>query len=64
MRPYAFRRRANYAFPGYGTYGFSPFTPRVSREQEIEFLKGQAETLKNELSEIENEISKLSVEKE
>jgi len=58
-RQYAFPRQASYAFPRYGAYGFRPFAPRVTRGQELEFLKGQAEAL-----ELETEIGKLSAEKE
>jgi len=36
----------------------------VTRGQELEFLKGQAETLRDELKELETEIGKLSAEKE
>jgi hypothetical protein len=35
----------------------------VSREQELEILKGQSEALKDELKELENEIGKISAEK-
>jgi hypothetical protein len=63
MRQYAFPRWAPYTYPRYGAYGFRPFTPRISREQELEFLKGQAEALKDELKELENEIGKISAEK-
>jgi len=63
-RQYAFPQRANYAFPRYGTYGFRPFAPRVTREQELEYLKGQAEALRDELKGLETEIGKLSAEKE
>ena len=62
MRNYAFPRRA-YTYPHYGAYGFSPFVPRMSREQELEFLKEQADALKNELNQLETEIGKLSAEK-
>lgn len=61
---YAFPQRPAYTFPHYGTYGFRPFTPWETREQELEYLKGQAEMLRNELKELETEIDKLSVEKE
>ena len=64
LRQYAFPRRAGYAFPRYGAYGFRPFAPRVTREQELKFLKGQAEALRDELKELETEIGKLSAEKE
>jgi len=63
MRNYAFPRRVPYAYPRYGAYGFNPIVPRVSREQELELLKGQAEALKNELKHLETEIGKLSAEK-
>jgi hypothetical protein len=64
MRQYAFPRRRGYAFPRYGDYGFMPFVPKVSREQELEFLKSEAQTLRDELKELETEIGKLSAEKE
>lgn len=63
-RRYAPPQRVNYAFPQYGTYGFQSFSPRVTREQELEFLKGQAEALRDELKELETEIDKLSAKKE
>jgi hypothetical protein len=63
-RQYAFPRPAYYASPRYGTYGFRPFAPWITREQELELLKGQAEALKGELKEVEREIGKLSAEKE
>ncbi|MBN2076410.1 MAG: DUF5320 domain-containing protein [Dehalococcoidales bacterium] len=65
-------RTHNYALPRWGLfprprfwrYGFSAYVPQMSRDQELEYLKSQAEILKNELENIETEISKLSVEKE
>jgi hypothetical protein len=57
-------RPAYYAFPRYGTYGFRPFDPRLTRGRELEFLKGQAEALRHELKEVETQIEKLSAEKE
>ncbi|MFC1914235.1 DUF5320 domain-containing protein [Chloroflexota bacterium] len=63
MRNYAFQRWAPYPYPRYGAYGFRPFAPRVGREQELEFLNGQAEALRDELKELETEIGKLSAEK-
>jgi len=63
-RQYAFPQRGGYAFPRYGAYGFRPFAPRMSCEQELAFLKDQAETLMDELKELETEMGKLSVEKE
>jgi len=61
---YALPRPVNYASPRYRTYGFRPFVPRITREQELEFLKGQAEALRGELKAVETEIGKLSIEKE
>ena len=60
---YAFPQPAYYAFPRYGAYGPRPFVPRLTREQELEFLKGQAEALRDELKEVETEIGKLSADK-
>ncbi len=60
---YAFPPRFNYAFPRYGGYGFQPYAPRPTREQELEFLRGQAEALRGELKELETEIEKLSTGK-
>ena len=64
LRQYTFPRRVGYAFPRYGAYGFRPYVPRITREQELEFLKGQAEALRDELKELETEIGKLSAKKE
>jgi hypothetical protein len=59
-------------YDGTGPYGKGPMTgfgrgycviPLSSSEQELEFLKGQAEALKDELKELENEIGKISAEK-
>lgn len=61
---YGFPRPAYHAFPHYRTYGFRPFAPWFTREQELEFLKGQAEALRGELREVEAQIGKLSAEKE
>ena len=63
-RQSTFPGRANYGFPRYGTCGSWPFSPRVTREQELEYLKGQAEALRDELKELETEIGKISAEKE
>ena len=63
MRNYAFPRWAPYTYPRYGAYGFRPFVPRMSREQESEFMKNQAEALKDELGHLETEIGNLSTGK-
>ncbi len=64
LRRYDFPPRATYAYPRYGAYGFQPFAPRMSREQEIEFLKNESQALRDELKELETEIGKLSTGKE
>jgi len=59
-----FPRRVPYAYPRYGAYGFRAFAPRMPREQEIEFLKNEAQALRDELKELETEIEKISTGKE
>lgn len=59
---YAYPRRTPYAYPFYGAYGVNPFVPRMSREQELDFLKQQAEVLRDELNQIEAEIGKYTAE--
>ena len=63
MRNYSIPRWASYTYLRYGAYGFRAFVPRMSREQELEFLKGQAEVLRGELKQLETEIGNLSAEK-
>jgi hypothetical protein len=45
-------------------YSETPFAPRMSREQELEFLKSEAQALRDDLKELETEIGRLSAEKE
>jgi len=61
---HSFLRRAPYAYPRYGGYGFGAFAPRMSREQELEFLKSEAQALRDELKELETEMGKISAGKE
>jgi hypothetical protein len=61
--PSRMRRWATYGRPRYGAYGYQSLAPGVSREQELEMLKEQAEALRAELNGIEAEIGKFSVEK-
>jgi hypothetical protein len=63
-RRYSFFRRTPYAYPRHWAYGFRPFAPRMTREQELEFLKSEAQALRDDLKELETEIGKLSAEKE
>ena len=61
VRPiYGFPRQAPYVSPYYGVYGFGPFPPRMSRGQETEFLKAEAEALRRELKALEDRIGQLS----
>ena len=60
----------NYAFPRwasrssyYRPYGFRQFVPRMSREHELDYLRGRAEALRDELGQLETEIGKLSGER-
>ena len=63
-RMYGFSSRVPYAHPYYGAYGFGPFAPRVTREQQLEFLKSEAEALRDDLKAVEARIGQLSTEKE
>ncbi len=64
LRRYSFPRRMPYAYPPYGAFGFQPSAPRMTREQELDFLKGEAQALKGELEELESEIRRLSAVKQ
>lgn len=61
---YVTRRWGPYSYPDYRAYGFRNFAPRITREQELEVLKEQADALRDELKELESEIGKISGEKE
>ena len=65
-RTYGFPRWAGYAYPYYGAEPFftdmAPFTPRMSREQEIDFLKSAAQALKKTLEGIDGRIRELTGE--
>ena len=62
-RMYGYPRRMPYAYPYYGTYGFGPFVPRIPREQELDFLKSEAQAMRDELKELETRIEQLSKER-
>ncbi len=47
------------ALPRGRGYGFRRFVPRVSREQELDYLKRQADALRTELKELETEIEQM-----
>ena len=64
LRRYGFPRRDPYVYPRYGgVYGFDPFAMQVTREQELEFLKSEAQAMKAGLRELETRIGRLSMEK-
>ena len=44
------------AAPGYGSY-----SPQMTKEEEIDFLKGQAEAIRSQLEEIESRMRDLEV---
>ena len=63
------------AIPGYGmpqgmpyyavrpfTLGPTPFAPNMTREQELDFLKTQAQAMKQQLEQIETRIQQLGSE--
>jgi hypothetical protein len=43
-------------------YGPTPFAPQMSREQELDFLRNQAEAIKEQLEQIEARIQQLGSE--
>ena len=52
-------------YPGMpATPGYAPYTPQMTREEELNYLKDQAEAIKGQLEEIESRITQLSAEKE
>jgi hypothetical protein len=61
---YAYHRWTGYPHPRYGMYRPMPPAPQMSREQELEFLKAEAQNLQSELNELEARIGQLSAKKE
>jgi hypothetical protein len=63
---YGIPRWRGYGYPYYaaGSFipGVTPYAPQVSREQELGFLKQQAEAMRVELKEIEARIKELAKE--
>ena len=43
---------------------YAPYTPGITREQELSYLQNQAEAIKGQLEEIESRIKQLKTEKE
>ena len=62
--PYYGWAGASYPFYGApaGATGATPFAPPMTREQELDFLKNQAQGMKEELEQIEGRIRQLESE--
>jgi hypothetical protein len=54
-------------YPYYGatpsTFGYAPFAPQMSKEQELAFLKDQAGAIKEQLEQVEARVRELEGEK-
>ena len=46
-------------YPSYATPGATPFAPQMTKEQELDFLKGEAEAVREQLGQIEARVSEL-----
>jgi len=57
--PYGAPWGVPYYGAGLATPGAVPFTPQVTREQELDFLKNQAQTMRGHLEQIEARIKEL-----
>lgn len=66
IRAYGMPRWRGYGYPYYATGHFAPsvtpYAPQMSNEQELGFLKQQAEAMRVELKDIEARIKKLAKE--
>ena len=62
-RSYGVPPRLGYGYPYYGAGqvapGAMPFAPQMSREQELDFLKKQAQAMRGQLEQIESRIQQL-----
>ena len=65
-RPYGRFQGMGYGYPYYGAaptvLGVAPFVPPMTREQELDFLRGQAEAMKEQLDQIDARIRALETE--
>ena len=43
--------------------GYAPYSPRMTREEELNYMKDQAEAIKGQLEEIESRMRDLEAEK-
>ena len=59
--------RVGYGYPYYGAApavpGAVPFAPQMTREQELDFLKNQAQGMRSQLEQIEARIQQLGSER-
>jgi len=64
--PYGAFQGMGYGYPYYGAApavpGAMPFSPVMTREQELDFLKNQAQVMKGQLEQIESRIQQLGSE--
>jgi len=61
-RGYGMPLGTGYGYPYYGqpaTLGVAPFAPQMTREQELDFLKSQAQAVKGQLEQIESRMREL-----
>jgi len=57
---YPYYRGAGAPYPAYGApTGQVPFTPQMTKEQELEFLRNQAQAVKGQLEQIEARMREL-----
>ena len=54
--------QAPYPFYGGAAMGATPYAPQMTREDELDFLKSQAETIKGQLGQIESRVRDLETE--
>jgi len=63
---YPYYGGAGAAYPSYGAPtsapGAAPFAPQMTREQELDFLKNQAQAMRGQLEQIEGRIQQLGSE--
>ena len=68
LRRYGIPPRMGYGYPYSGVgplvSGVAPFAPQMTREQELDFLKNQAQAMKGQLGEIEARIQELGSKSE
>lgn len=61
-RGYGMPSGTGYGYPYYGqpaTPGVAPFAPQMTREQELDFLKSQAQAVKGQLEQMESRMREL-----